>query len=163
MEKVGYFGRLLRSGYWSFGLIVFVVLFYFAGLHVDRYEMDTITGSIREYREWDWWGQSNKRVQVSSLENWILQHEGSYENDWEFVSGERKSVIMLDVALLNGGAPPIFPLAAHADALDAFTIYADPYEIEAFVDIMRVGDHDEQQEAVEKVLRRGVQLWDSRQ
>lgn len=75
--------KIQRRLFIGFAIVVLVCFacMYFVGMYEYRVEIDTVSGSRREYRQWDWWGRTNETVQMSSLEKWIIQKEGSYQNN----------------------------------------------------------------------------------
>lgn len=98
---------------------------------------------------------------MSSLERWIVDRDGSYENDWDYVSGLHTSLIPLRKTYGNGGAPPIYSLGSMTEVLDAFVAHAEPEEIDDFIQVTRNGSEDQKESAVQATFDRGLKLWEA--
>lgn len=142
------------------GGILSLSFLHSAGSYVDRYWMDTVTGSTREIREWKWWGRGEEKITLSSLEKWIIDNDGGYLNNWDYVSGLHTSLIPLGKTYGNGGSPPIYSLGTTTEPLDAFVANAEPKEIKEFVETMRNGNEEAQEAAVDAIFDKGLELWE---
>lgn len=111
--------------------------------------IDTVAGSIkREVR----FLKPTIEIQRSSLEKWIIDHEGAYENQWRLQNsttytfyGRRVS----SVGCIRRQA--IYRLQA-GDKNDAFVRAASDAEIAELVQVMRTGTDEEQEKAVDAAL-----------
>ena len=95
-------------------------------------------------------------IEQSTLERWIVDHEGRYTNDWRFLH-DTSSHLVYGKTYACGMTPEIYSLSK-SELNDAFVRGSSDKEIAEFVKIMRTGTPSEQKLAVDQACEKALDL-----
>ena len=114
-------------------------------LHTDRGWVDPVTGSTKAQTSWLGIPQAPV-VRPSAIERWIIRHEGSHAEQWQFLHETTQFVMGKSYGC--GNTPVIYPLS-RSDVSERFIQGSTDSQIAEFVRIMRTGTVIEKDNAVQ--------------
>jgi hypothetical protein len=91
-------------------------------------------------------------IEPSPLATWLARQDGEVEYHWCHTNGTLKTIWGTSVGCGHGRAPPIHLLPA--GMLECFVASSTDDELRRFVDVMRHGNEQEQEAAVQAVAKR---------
>jgi hypothetical protein len=118
--------------------------------------IDPVTGSVKIQKDWLGFGWPPV-IQVSSIERWVIDHEGVHRPRWKFLTRATFSITGKFLAVgCSTSAPEIYRLH-DSDLNSGYVRTASDTEIAEFVRIMRTGTASEQKQAVSVAINKAVE------
>jgi hypothetical protein len=116
--------------------------------------IDPVTGSVKMQKHWLGFG-CPPVIQVSSIERWVIDHEGVHRPRWKFLTRATFSITGKFLAVACSSAPEIYRLD-DSELNSGYVRTASDTEIAEFVRIMRTGTASEQKQAVSVAISKAV-------